>query len=209
MLKKNFSVIIKLVFVSMIAVSSVALVYILTKSRIISQKNNYQKKILNEILPNLRFENLNILCYTIKNKLLGDERNHKFWMIKKQNNLIAVVFEAVAPDGYSGNINMIISLTLNRKILGVRVLEHHETPGLGDKIDIRISDWITKFSGMTVLGENDPNFSLKKYGGKIDQFTGATITPLSIINAIKRIVYLVENTEFKHLTFKHCKFHYE
>ncbi|XBC40856.1 MAG: electron transport complex subunit RsxG [Buchnera aphidicola (Nurudea yanoniella)] len=209
MLKKNFSVIIKLVFVSMIAVSSVALVYILTKSRIISQKNNYQKKILNEILPNLRFENLNISCYTIKNKLLGDERNHKFWMIKKQNNLIAVVFEAVAPDGYSGNINMIISLTLNRKILGVRVLEHHETPGLGDKIDIRISDWITKFSGMTVLGENDPNFSLKKYGGKIDQFTGATITPLSIINAIKRIVYLVENTEFKHLTFKHCKFHYE
>ncbi|XBC39337.1 MAG: electron transport complex subunit RsxG [Buchnera aphidicola (Nurudea shiraii)] len=209
MLNNNNSIIIKLFFISIFSVNSVILVYIFTKSKIIFQTNNYQKKVLDAVLPKKFSRNSKISCYLIHNKLLGDDKDHKFWTVKKNKNLIAVIFEAIAPDGYSGDIKIIVSLNLNNTILGVRVLEHHETPGLGDKIDIHISDWISKFSGITVLGQNDPHFLLRKYGGVIDQFTGATITPLSIINAIKRIVNLFKETTFKNLNFKHCEPYHE
>lgn len=64
--------------------------------------------------------------------------------------------------------------------------EHHETPGLGDKIELRISDWITHFSGKRIEGATDPHFAVKKDGGDFDQFTGATITPRAVVNAVKR-----------------------
>ncbi|SQB39604.1 electron transport complex protein RnfG [Citrobacter koseri] len=71
-------------------------------------------------------------------------------------------------------------------VLGARVTEHHETPGLGDKIELRLSDWITHFSGKTIGAENDAHWAVKKDGGDFDQFTGATITPRAVVNAVKR-----------------------
>ncbi|XBC44474.1 MAG: electron transport complex subunit RsxG [Buchnera aphidicola (Schlechtendalia peitan)] len=208
-IKKNNAVIITLFFVSIITSSSVVLVHILTKFKIITQQENYQKIMLSSIVSKEFLKNAKISCFFIKNSLLGNSDDHKFWIIKKNSIIQALIFNTVAPDGYSGNINMIISLDLHGKILGVRVLDHHETPGLGDKIDIRISDWITKFSGIVVEGLKDSKFSLKKYGGNIDQFTGATITPLSVINAIKRVVVLTKQLKFKNLNLRSCDFYYE
>jgi len=71
-------------------------------------------------------------------------------------------------------------------VLGVRVTEHHETPGLGDKIELRISNWITYFAGKKIDGPADSHFAVKKDGGDFDQFTGATITPRAVVNAVKR-----------------------
>ncbi|MNT97261.1 Electron transport complex protein RnfG [compost metagenome] len=64
--------------------------------------------------------------------------------------------------------------------------EHHETPGLGDKIEVRLSDWILHFAGKIIHGEDDAAFAVKKDGGEFDQFTGATITPRAVVNAVKR-----------------------
>ncbi len=76
-------------------------------------------------------------------------------------------------------------------VLGARVTEHHETPGLGDKIELRVSDWITRFSGKKVESADDGFWAVKKDGGGFDQFTGATITPRAVVNAVKRTaVYL-------------------
>ncbi|QCI23148.1 electron transport complex subunit RsxG [Buchnera aphidicola] len=209
MLKQNNSIIFTLFFVSIITASSVILVYLSTKTRINLQQENYQQKMLDIIFPKRIFEKVKTSCFVINNKLLGDDKNHRFWTVKKDNKLQALIFETIAPDGYSGNIKMIISLNLHSTILGIRILNHHETPGLGDKIDIHISNWITKFSGITVSGLNDTHFSLKKYGGDIDQFTGATITPLAVINAIKRTVSLQQMLVSKHLRFKHCGLYHE
>ncbi|WP_298644954.1 RnfABCDGE type electron transport complex subunit G, partial [uncultured Cardiobacterium sp.] len=84
--------------------------------------------------------------------------------------------------GYNGNITLLIGIAPDHKtLLGVRVLEHKETPGLGDKIDTRISPWIHSFAGKSL---DDTRFAVKKDGGDIDSFTGATITPRAIANQV-------------------------
>ncbi len=105
---------------------------------------------------------------------------------QKDEQPVAAIIEATAPDGYSGAIQLLVGADFNGTVLGVRVTEHHETPGLGDKIERRISDWITHFSGKKIDGATDSHFAVKKDGGDFDQFTGATITPRAVVNAVKR-----------------------
>ena len=74
------------------------------------------------------------------------------------------------------------------------MLSHTETPGLGDKIDLRVDDWILSFSGKTLESADDPRWAVKKDGGQFDQFTGATITPRAVVNATRKAVfYLNQN----------------
>ena len=73
----------------------------------------------------------------------------------------------------------------NGTVLGVRTLQHAETPGLGDKIETRISDWILSFAGKLFSLENESSWAVKKDGGQFDQFTGATITPRAVVNNVR------------------------
>ncbi len=98
----------------------------------------------------------------------------------------AYAFETVAPDGYAGRIRLLVGITPTGTILGVRVLEHQETPGLGDKIETRISDWILSFSQQQLRSDNLADWAVKKDGGKFDQFAGATITPRAVVNQVKQ-----------------------
>src|SRR5664279_789263 len=67
------------------------------------------------------------------------------YLAKKSGKVTAVCFKFIAPDGYSGAINMIMGIDRDGNMLGVRVLSHKETPGLGDKIEAAKSDWILNF----------------------------------------------------------------
>lgn len=87
---------------------------------------------------------------------------------------------------------MIVGASFTGTVYGTRVVEHHETPGLGDKIELRISDWINSFNGKQVKGAADSQFAVKKDGGEFDQFTGATITPRAVVNAVKRTTLYIE-----------------
>ena len=84
------------------------------------------------------------------------------------------------------------------EIQSVRVTKHEETPGLGDKVEVKKSDWITLFKGQTVLGEDDNRWAVKKDGGQFDQFTGATITPRAVVGSVKEAV-LFAQAEFDNL----------
>ena len=103
-----------------------------------------------------------------------------------------LVIEAVNKKGYGGNIKYLVSVIDNSKIGGVRVLEHKETPGLGDKIELRISDWIHAFDNQPTVAVSRPDWAVKKDGGRFDQFTGATITPRAIVNGVKETVGFVQ-----------------
>ncbi|EED24712.1 electron transport complex protein RnfG [Vibrio sp. 16] len=94
-------------------------------------------------------------------------------------------------DGYNGAIKLIVGIAQNGKVLGSRILSHQETPGLGDKIDLRVSDWMLSFSGKTVTEENQSTWKVRKDGGQFDQFTGATITPRAVVKAVKNTVSYV------------------
>ena len=108
------------------------------------------------------------------------------YLAKKDGKVTAVCFKFIAPDGYSGAINMIIGIDRDGNILGVRVLSHKETPGLGDKIEVAKSTWILNFVGRSLDNLTPAQWAVKKDGGVFDQFAGATITPRKSVQATYR-----------------------
>lgn len=91
-------------------------------------------------------------------------------------------FRITTNKGYNGDIALLVGIAPDRKtLLGVRVLNHKETPGLGDKIEARISPWILNFQGKSL---ENTRFAVKKDGGDFDSFTGATITPRAVVNQV-------------------------
>ncbi|MDD2722549.1 MAG: electron transport complex subunit RsxG [Methylovulum sp.] len=108
------------------------------------------------------------------------------YIAKKAGQVTAVCFKFTAPDGYSGAINMIMGVDRDGNVLGVRVLSHKETPGLGDKIEVAKSNWILNFVGRSLDNLTPAQWAVKKDGGEFDQFAGATITPRKSVQAIYR-----------------------
>jgi Na+-translocating ferredoxin:NAD+ oxidoreductase subunit G len=96
----------------------------------------------------------------------------------------AFIIPIHAPDGYSGSIYSLVSIKIDGTILGVRVISHNETPGLGDKIEIKKSPWILSFIGKSLTNTHDNEWSVKKDHGVFDQFTGATITPRAVVQSV-------------------------
>lgn len=108
------------------------------------------------------------------------------YLAKKQGLVNAVCFKFIAPDGYAGPISLVMGINNAGEILGVRVISHVETPGLGDKIEISKSNWVLSFNGKSLDNLSLPQWAVKKDGGVFDQFAGATITPRKVVQAIKR-----------------------
>jgi electron transport complex protein RnfG len=98
----------------------------------------------------------------------------------------AVILESTAPDGYSGDIKLLIAVNANGELAGVRVLAHKETPGLGDYIDIAHGNWIKNFDGESLAKTTDEAWKVKKDGGKFDYMAGATITPRAVVKAVHK-----------------------
>jgi Na+-translocating ferredoxin:NAD+ oxidoreductase subunit G len=101
------------------------------------------------------------------------------------------VLDVVAPDGYAGPIHLLVAIAADGSVLGVRVTAHKETPGLGDPIDVRKSDWITRFTGRSLANPASDRWAVKRDGGDFDQFASATITPRAVIAAVERTLQLV------------------
>ncbi len=105
---------------------------------------------------------------------------------RKNGEPVAAAFETTAPEGYAGPIRMLIGIGIDGKVIGVRILEHRETPGLGDGIEAERSDWILGFAGRSLGDPPLQRWAVKKDGGVFDQFTGATITPRLVVNTVKK-----------------------
>lgn len=103
---------------------------------------------------------------------------------RKNGETTGVAFQTVAPDGYAGPITLIIGVDRTGQILGVRVIAHTETPGLGDKIELGKSNWVLSFAGKSQENSGPARFKVKKDGGDFDQFAGATITPRKVVKAV-------------------------
>ena len=104
----------------------------------------------------------------------------------RANKVIGVILPATARDGYSGDIRALIGVRLDGSVAGVRVVAHRETPGLGDKVDLRKSDWILDFNERSLTNPVLSGWNVEKEGGVFDQFTGATVTPRAVILATRR-----------------------
>ncbi|WP_343463162.1 electron transport complex subunit RsxG [Pantoea sp.] len=182
-----------------------AVVNSVTKPTVAHQTQLQQKALLDQVVPPEIYDNnIQQACYQVTNAALGNDKPHALYVARKGEQLVAAALETTAPDGYSGAIQMLVGADFHGKVLGVRVVEHHETPGLGDKIELRISNWINSFSGKVVHGPDDKAFAVKKDGGDFDQFTGATITPRAVVNATKRATLLIETLPAKLDSLPEC-----
>ncbi|MFI0488287.1 MAG: electron transport complex subunit RsxG [Yersinia sp. (in: enterobacteria)] len=175
-----------------------AVVNSLTENTIAHQAAQQQKALLDQVVPAEHYDNnMQAECYVVTNTVLGNSAPHRLYLARQGDKPVAAAIETTAPDGYSGAIQLLVGADFHGNVLGSRVIEHHETPGLGDKIDIRISDWISHFSGQHVEGEQDKRWAVKKDGGIYDQFTGATITPRAVVKAVKNTALFLETLPAK------------
>ncbi|SFK55509.1 electron transport complex subunit RsxG [Methylophaga sulfidovorans] len=150
---------------------------------------------INTLIPHEQYDNA-ILQDTIalpKTEELGTEETTQVYRARKQNQPVAVVLTVVAPNGYSGRIKMLVGIYYNGTLAGVRVINHKETPGLGDKIDASRSNWIKQFEGLSLENPTSAKWKVKKDGGAFDQFTGATITPRAVVKAVKASLEYFKN----------------
>ncbi len=92
----------------------------------------------------------------------------------------------ITGSGYAGEIKLMIGVAADGQVLGVRAIAHKETPGLGDKINVEKTDWITRFTGLSLGNPPVDKWKVKKDGGVFDQFSGATITPRGVVLAIRK-----------------------
>jgi electron transport complex protein RnfG len=117
-------------------------------------------------------------------ELLGTSDAVTVYRARNNGTPVALVLTSVAPDGYSGDINLLIGIHYDGSLAGVRVISHKETPGLGDRIEADRSPWINSFTGLSLQNPTEEQWKVKKDGGQFDQFTGATITPRAVVKAV-------------------------
>jgi electron transport complex protein RnfG len=105
---------------------------------------------------------------------------------RRGNQPVAAILRPTAPDGYGGPIELMVAVAPDGNVLGVQVLRHHETPGIGDQFEPRRSSWLQEFRGKSLKNPPAARWTIRKDGGDFDQFTGATLTPRAIAKAVRR-----------------------
>ena len=197
--------IILLVFV-VIFTGLLAAAYLGTRPAIEAAAAQEKMKLIDEILPRSQYDNA-LLKDTLTLGAVpafGLEGETTIYRARKNGRPVALVHEAIAPDGYAGKIRLLIAIAAedsNNSILGVRVVAHKETPGLGDYIEIKKDKnkerpWITQFNGTQPAAMDERAWKVKKDGGQFDSVAGATITPRAVLKAVRKAAqYVAENRE--------------
>jgi len=147
-------------------------------ARAIEDKQNS----LSQVLPDSIHDN-NPVTDTVNVKD-AEGRELTVFRATKGGQVTGVAYE-IFGTGYAGEIKLIMGIDADGKVLGIRVLAHKETPGLGDKIEVKKTDWIERFTGLSDGNPPLERWKVKKDGGQFDQFAGATITPRGVLAAIR------------------------
>lgn len=167
--------------IAMLAGAALAIGNLLTGDVIAERHAEDARASLRQVIPAAIHDN--DLLQNVRT--LADDRGApvRVYLATKTGRPVAVAFQ-VTGQGYSGAIQIMLGVDVEGRILGVRVVSHAETPGLGDKIELGKSDWILGFDGLSLTNTPEELWHVKKDGGRFDQFTGATITPRAVVKAV-------------------------
>ncbi|MDO4642478.1 MAG: RnfABCDGE type electron transport complex subunit G [Cardiobacteriaceae bacterium] len=179
-----FSAALRLFTFAAISFISVSLVWFAAKTHIDAQQTEALLRQFRDIAPNINIDSTLLASAAPINI---DGISSEYYTASDGSTF----YRTHTNKGYNGNITLLIGVAADHKtLLGVRVLEHKETPGLGDKIEARISPWILGFTGKSL---DNTRFAVKKDGGDFDSFTGATITPRAVANQVGIVLHAIEN----------------
>lgn len=182
---------------ALVAATLVAGTFLGTRDDIAAARRAAEEKALLEIVSRDSHDNSlldDTLPAPVGESLLQLGASRPIYIARRGEQVQAALIPAVAPDGYSGEIELLVGVNRDGTVAGVRVLAHRETPGLGDAIDHRKSDWLEDFRGRSLQDPPALRWQVRKDGGDFDQFTGATITPRAVVRATARVLsYAEEN----------------
>lgn len=177
--------------------------YLATRPTIEAAAAQERMKLIDEVLPRASYDN-QLLGDTLSlaaNPALGQDDSSTAYRARRGGQPSALVLEAIAPDGYAGKIRLLIAFGADGAVLGVRVTQHKETPGLGDYIEPQKDrnkerPWITQFEGLKPAAIDAREWKVKKDGGRFDSVAGATVTPRAVLKAVRQAaLYVAENRE--------------
>lgn len=177
-----------LAVIAAICTSLVAVTWQLTAERIEANKKEWLERSLQPALAGLFFDSSvteSMLMIPPPHELPGSG-TAIIYRVYAGEKPVAALFVVSARDGYAGPIRLLIGIAMDGTLTGVRVLEHRETPGLGDRIETTKSDWVLQFDGHSLQDPEPARWALKGDGGDFDQLTGASVTPRAIVNAIRQ-----------------------
>lgn len=187
-----------LAITALIGTGLMSLVNAHSKPFIIENEKQTLLRSLNSVVSLKDYDNdiLNDVIKLKDYKYLGKKEKTTIYRARKNNKPSAAVLTVATPNGYSGEINLLVGISYNGTITGVRITRHRETPGLGDAIDIKRSNWIESFTGKSLNNPLESNWKVKRDGGHFDQFTGATITPRAVVGAVHNaLVFFKKNRD--------------
>lgn len=189
---------ITLIVFALVFTALLAYVFNITKAPIEKSEAEARMALFSQIVPPNMHDNemLKDTIMLAPTDLLGNTQPTIANRARINNAPSAIILEAIAHDGYAGDIKLLIAIKYDGSIAGVRVLTHKETPGLGDYIDILKDNWIKLFDGESLSKTSDPKWNVKKDGGQFDYIAGATITPRAVVKAVhKALIYFEKNKQ--------------
>jgi len=183
---------------ALVGTGLVALVFTETEEPIAEAERNYMLRSLHSVIkPELHNNDIfNDQINVHSKEYLGTDKPVPVFRARKGGSPVALAITTIAPDGYVGPIKLLVGIDTHGTILGVRILTHKETPGLGDAIDEKRSDWIYGFEGHSLNNPEPKDWRVRRDGGYFDQFTGATITPRAVVKAVHNtLIFFNKNKE--------------
>lgn len=168
-------------------------VRLVTAERTEAVRTRQLAETLDTVLADLRYDNTSASDFpSVSHAALGSTGPRRVHRAFRGNQPAGAALSVIAPDGYSGAIVLLVGVDIEARILAVRVVEHRETPGLGDRIEQRRSDWILQFNGRSVHDDSDRvadwTIVSRGSGRGFDALTGATITSRAVVDAVYRAV---------------------
>lgn len=118
-------------------------------------------------------------------EILGVPDPVTIYRARRNGKPVAAVIHTVAI-GYRGPIELLVAIRYDGTLIGVQVIRHQETPGLGDAFEQREPDWLDRFRGLSLTHPPQQRWTVRKDHGDFDEFTGATITPRAIVKSVRR-----------------------
>ena len=172
---------------AILSVGLVAVVNDRARPQIEASRRAEQLRQLTAILGDAAYDNdpLTDTVFVRDPEYLGTDEPLAAHRVRRNGEPVAVLLNAVAPDGYSGAIRLLVAIDAHGTLIGVRVLEHRETPGLGDFVEERRTDWIRLFDGRSLDAPPPARWEVRKDGGDFDQYTGATVTSRAVTHAVR------------------------
>jgi electron transport complex protein RnfG len=177
-----------------VAASMISASHDFSKERIAANRRARLIASLNSVLdPALRARDLATVRIEVKDKeLLGGNDPVDVYVAEDGDQPVAAVFATTEAEGYNSTIHLLIGVSRDGVLTGVRAVSHRETPGLGDAIDIQKSKWITKFDGKSLASPARERWAVDKDDGDFDSITGATVTSRAVVKGVKNTLLYFE-----------------